>query len=86
MYFQVKNKILELLQCWALAFKNKPEYKIVVDTHNLMKLAGFDFPHVAEADAMFIAESAPEWADGEECFRWEVLFGFILSLELPTFW
>uniref|UniRef100_A0A8R1XXB7 VHS domain-containing protein n=1 Tax=Onchocerca volvulus TaxID=6282 RepID=A0A8R1XXB7_ONCVO len=63
---KVKNKILELLQCWALAFKNKPEYKIVVDTHNLMKLAGFDFPHVAEADAMFIAESAPEWADGEE--------------------
>ncbi|MCP9266168.1 Hepatocyte growth factor-regulated tyrosine kinase substrate [Dirofilaria immitis] len=69
---KVKNKILELLQCWALAFKNKPEYKIVVDTHNLMKLAGFDFPHVAEADAMFIAESAPEWADGEECFRREI--------------
>uniref|UniRef100_A0A183EVL9 FYVE-type domain-containing protein n=1 Tax=Gongylonema pulchrum TaxID=637853 RepID=A0A183EVL9_9BILA len=52
--------LLELLQCWAMAFKNKPEYKIVVDTHNLMKLAGFDFPRVAEADAMFIAESAPE--------------------------
>ncbi|VDM14924.1 unnamed protein product [Wuchereria bancrofti] len=73
----VKNKILELLQCWALAFKNKPEYKIVVDTHNLMKLAGFDFPHVAEADAMFIAESAPEWADGEECFRCRTAFGII---------
>ncbi|EJW86388.1 VHS domain-containing protein [Wuchereria bancrofti] len=74
---KVKNKILELLQCWALAFKNKPEYKIVVDTHNLMKLAGFDFPHVAEADAMFIAESAPEWADGEECFRCRTAFGII---------
>uniref|UniRef100_A0A915PHA4 Hepatocyte growth factor-regulated tyrosine kinase substrate n=1 Tax=Setaria digitata TaxID=48799 RepID=A0A915PHA4_9BILA len=74
---KVKNKILELLQCWALAFKNKPEYKIVVDTHNLMKLAGFDFPHVAEADAMFIAESAPEWADGDECFRCRTAFGII---------
>lgn len=65
----MKSKILELLQCWAMAFKNKPEYKIVVDTHNLMKLAGFEFPEVAEAEAMFVAESAPEWADGDECFR-----------------
>ncbi|VDM99025.1 unnamed protein product [Thelazia callipaeda] len=60
-----------------MAFKNKPEYKIVVDTHNLMKLAGFDFPRVTEADAMFIAESAPEWADGEECFRCRTAFGII---------
>lgn len=74
---KVKNKILELLQCWAIAFKDKPEYKIVVDTHNLMKLAGFEFPKVAEADAMFIAESAPEWADGEECFRCRTGFGIL---------
>lgn len=74
---KVKNKILELLQCWTMAFKNKPEYKIVVDTHNLMKLAGFDFPQVAEADAMFIAQSAPEWADGEECYRCRTVFGLI---------
>lgn len=65
----MKNKILELLQCWAVVFKNKPEYKIVVDTHNLMKLAGFDFPKISEADAMFVAESAPEWVNGDECFR-----------------
>lgn len=64
-----ENKILELLQCWAVVFKNKPEYKIVVDTHNLMKLAGFDFPKISEADAMFVAESAPEWVNGDECFR-----------------
>ncbi|VDK21914.1 unnamed protein product [Anisakis simplex] len=74
---KVKNKILELLQCWAMAFKNKPEYKIVVDTHNLMKFAGFEFPEVAEAEAMFVAESAPEWADGDECFRCRTAFGLI---------
>ncbi|PAV60304.1 hypothetical protein WR25_19181 [Diploscapter pachys] len=68
-YENVKNKVLEMLQCWAMAFANKPEYKIIVDTHNLMKLAGFDFPPVKEADAMFMAQVAPEWQDGNECFR-----------------
>ncbi|ETN74089.1 FYVE zinc finger [Necator americanus] len=58
-----------MLQCWAMAFANKPEYKIVVDTHNLMKLAGFDFPSIKEADAMFTAQVAPDWHDGTECYR-----------------
>ncbi|KAJ1372634.1 hypothetical protein KIN20_034835 [Parelaphostrongylus tenuis] len=68
-YENVKAKVLEMLQCWAMAFANKPEYKIVVDTHNLMKLAGFDFPSIKEADAMFTAQVAPDWHDGSECFR-----------------
>lgn len=74
---KVKNKMLELLQCWSIAFRNKPEYKIVVDTHNLMKFSGFDFPKVSEADAMFVAESAPEWVDGDECFRCRTSFGLL---------
>ncbi|KIH67017.1 FYVE zinc finger [Ancylostoma duodenale] len=69
-YEDVKTKVLEMLQCWAMAFANKPEYKIVVDTHNLMKLAGFDFPSIKEADAMFTAQVAPDWHDGTECFRY----------------
>lgn len=71
---QVKNKALEMLQCWATAFANKPEYKMVVDTHNLMKLAGFDFPSLKEADAMFMAQVAPEWAEGPECYRCRSVF------------
>ncbi|EGT45504.1 hypothetical protein CAEBREN_13026 [Caenorhabditis brenneri] len=73
-YDEVKNKSLEMLQCWATAFANKPEYKMVVDTHNLMKLAGFDFPSLKEADAMFMAQVAPEWADGPECYRCRSVF------------
>ncbi|KAF1758276.1 hypothetical protein GCK72_014734 [Caenorhabditis remanei] len=73
-YDEVKNKSLEMLQCWATAFANKPEYKMVVDTHNLMKLAGFDFPSLKEADAMFMAQVAPEWADGPECYRCRSIF------------
>ncbi|KAK6020466.1 FYVE zinc finger, partial [Ostertagia ostertagi] len=34
-----------------------------------MKLAGFDFPSIKEADAMFSAQVAPDWHDGSECFR-----------------
>ena len=60
-----------MLQCWAMAFANKTEYKIVVDTHNLLKLAGFDFPSIKEADAMFLAQVAPDWAEGSECYRYE---------------
>ncbi|CAB3409124.1 unnamed protein product [Caenorhabditis bovis] len=73
-YDEVKNKALEMLQCWATAFANKPEYKMVVDTHNLMKLAGFDFPSLKEADAMFMAQVAPEWQDGNECYRCRTVF------------
>ncbi|CAI5447150.1 unnamed protein product [Caenorhabditis angaria] len=68
-YEEVKNKCLEMLQCWATAFANKSEYKMIVDTHNLMKLGGFDFPSLKEADAMFMAQVAPEWQDGPECYR-----------------
>ena len=63
-----------MLQCWATAFANKPEYKIVVDTPTLMKLAAFDFPSLKEADAMFMAQVAPEWADGPECYRCRSIF------------
>jgi hepatocyte growth factor-regulated tyrosine kinase substrate len=66
---KVSNKVLELIQCWSFAFREKPEYKIVGDTHSLLKMNGFDFPALKEADAMFLADSAPEWADGANCFR-----------------
>jgi growth factor-regulated tyrosine kinase substrate len=65
----VKEKILELVQCWSSAFRNNPEYKIFGDTHNLLKMNGFEFPTISEAQAMFLADSAPDWADGENCYR-----------------
>lgn len=54
---KVKNKILELIQCWSSAFEKKPEYKIVCDTHSFLKMYGFEFPKLREADAMFAADS-----------------------------
>lgn len=41
---------------------------------NTMKAEGFKFPALQESDAMFIADSAPKWADGEVCHRCRVQF------------
>ncbi|KAI6234616.1 Hepatocyte growth factor-regulated tyrosine kinase substrate [Aphelenchoides fujianensis] len=72
---KVKNKVLELIQCWSSAFEKYPEYKIVGDTLSFMKMYGYEFPKLKEADAMFMAEMAPDWAEGDSCFRCRVEFG-----------
>lgn len=66
---KVNDKILELIQCWSSAFRDKPEYKIVCDTHSMLKMSGFEFPVMKEADAMFMADSAPDWVEGDSCYR-----------------
>ncbi|XP_048760354.2 hepatocyte growth factor-regulated tyrosine kinase substrate-like [Ostrea edulis] len=71
----VKGKICELIQCWSHAFRNEPNYKVVQDTFNLMKMEGYTFPTLKEADAMFMAEKAPEWKEGDACARCRTRFG-----------
>ncbi len=68
----IKAKILELVQCWAHAFKRNPNYKIVEDYFNSMKLEGFQFASLKESEAMFDVEEAPAWKEDAEatcCFR-----------------
>lgn len=48
------------------------------DTVNILKAEGFKFPPLKESDAMFSADTAPEWADGEVCHR----FAFYCQLKL----
>lgn len=71
----MKGKICELIQCWSHAFRNEPNYKVVQDTFNLMKMEGYTFPTLKEADAMFMAEKAPEWKEGDLCARCRTRFG-----------
>ncbi|XP_076448857.1 hepatocyte growth factor-regulated tyrosine kinase substrate-like [Babylonia areolata] len=73
----VKGKILELIQTWEHAFRNEPSYKAVEDTYHLLKMEGYQFPVLKEADAMFMSEKAPEWKDGETCTRCRVQFGMV---------
>ena len=65
----IKTKVLELLQTWGMAFRSSPKYRIVTDTLNLMKAEGWKFPPVREAEAMFEADTAPDWAEGDVCHR-----------------
>ena len=37
-----------------------------------MKAEGWKFPPVREAEAMFEADIAPDWSDGEVCHRCRV--------------
>uniref|UniRef100_A0A0A9X6D9 Hepatocyte growth factor-regulated tyrosine kinase substrate n=1 Tax=Lygus hesperus TaxID=30085 RepID=A0A0A9X6D9_LYGHE len=73
----VKTKLLELIQAWAHAFRNVPKYRAVQDTVNILKADGYKFPALKESDAMFSADSAPEWADGECCHRCRVQFSVL---------
>lgn len=73
----LKKKILELIQAWAFAFRNSPKYTAVRDTVNIMKTEGYEFPAFKESDAMFSADTAPEWADGDVCHRCRVPFGYV---------
>nr|XP_003708287.1 PREDICTED: hepatocyte growth factor-regulated tyrosine kinase substrate isoform X1 [Megachile rotundata]XP_012152656.1 PREDICTED: hepatocyte growth factor-regulated tyrosine kinase substrate isoform X1 [Megachile rotundata] len=71
----VKLKTLELIQAWAHAFRNCPKYRAVQDTLNIMKAEGHKFPALKESDAMFVADIAPAWVDGDVCHRCRVSFG-----------
>nr|XP_031832900.1 hepatocyte growth factor-regulated tyrosine kinase substrate isoform X2 [Nomia melanderi] len=74
----VKLKTLELIQAWAHAFRNRLKYRAVQDTLNIMKAEGYKFPTLKESDAMFIADTAPVWADGDgRCHRCRVSFSVV---------
>ncbi|XP_052128378.1 hepatocyte growth factor-regulated tyrosine kinase substrate isoform X8 [Frankliniella occidentalis] len=73
----VKTKILELLQAWAFAFRNTPKYRAVQDIVTIMKAEGHTFPPLKESDAMFKAETAPEWAEGTVCFKCRQVFSMV---------
>ncbi|XP_022089336.1 hepatocyte growth factor-regulated tyrosine kinase substrate-like [Acanthaster planci] len=74
----VKNKALEMIQAWAHAFRNESGLKIVVDTFNQLKGEGNTFPPLRESDAMFMAEKAPEWVDGDKCHTCRSEFGVVV--------
>ncbi|XP_070163301.1 hepatocyte growth factor-regulated tyrosine kinase substrate isoform X2 [Polyergus mexicanus] len=73
----VRLKTLELIQAWAHAFRHSPKYRTVQDTVNIMKAEGYQFPALKESDAMFRADTAPAWADGEVCHRCRVTFSMV---------
>lgn len=74
---KVREKLLELIQAWAHAFRKEPSFRIIQDTFNAMKAEGHQFPPLKETEAMFAADSAPQWADGDCCHRCRVQFNLV---------
>ncbi|XP_030382844.1 hepatocyte growth factor-regulated tyrosine kinase substrate isoform X2 [Scaptodrosophila lebanonensis] len=72
----VRQKMLELVQTWAYAFRSSDKYQAIKDTMTILKAKGHTFPELKEADAMFTADTAPNWADGKVCHRCRVEFTF----------
>ncbi|ERL89216.1 hypothetical protein D910_06590 [Dendroctonus ponderosae] len=65
----VKQKLLELIQAWNFAFRNNPKHGNLKDLMATMKSEGYKFPVLQESDAMFSADTAPEWIVGDSCFK-----------------
>jgi hypothetical protein len=43
-----------------------------------LKAEGYTFPALRESDAMFAADRAPNWSDGDNCHRCRVQFSVIV--------
>ena len=73
----VKNKLLEMIQSWAIGFKDKPNLKVASNLYNIMKAEGYKFPTVTDTTGMFKSEKAPTWSDGDECSKCKTEFGLV---------
>lgn len=73
----VRNRLLELIQTWAHAFRNEPKYRAIQDIFNLLRMEGYKLQAMKESDAMFTADTAPDWADGDCCHRCRVQFSVV---------
>ena len=65
-----KEKSLELIQTWNVAFRNDSSYFILTSIYNNLAMAGVRFPEVTTSDAVFITERPPEWKpdkDAKQC-------------------
>ncbi|KAJ6256207.1 Vacuolar protein-sorting-associated protein [Drechslerella dactyloides] len=69
MNLEVKFKMLELIQAWAIAFEGQPQLTHVGETYRLLKHEGYQFPPPpSQISKAFVDSSAPpEWADSDVC-------------------
>ncbi|KAH7330639.1 hypothetical protein B0J17DRAFT_678926 [Rhizoctonia solani] len=77
--YEVKTKMLRLVQNWALAFESKPSLGYVPEVYRSLKNQGFNFPPPdtsAKAKAILATRTAPEWIDSDVCLRCRTAFTF----------
>jgi len=73
-HVNIREKTLELIQCWAHAFRHIPSYKAIQDVLNIMKADGVKFPPLVEADAILVVNKAPPLRVSDRCHRCNLVF------------
>ncbi|CCG82872.1 Vacuolar protein sorting-associated protein 27 [Taphrina deformans PYCC 5710] len=73
----VRQRLLELIQGWALAFESRPELGYMMTVYHNLRSEGLQFPPEERVAAAFVDTAAPpDWADSDVCLRCRTAFTF----------